>query len=559
MKLKPKTRKEAGMRTEVLKLAATFAALGLVASCGEQTAQAPQKQTSSQPEKTTQETPKTETASYQPKKENVPPAVKALLESNPYYKKLVNFKPSPAVSTKKCLSCHETETPGIVADWQHSMHAKAGVGCADCHVVPKDYPTAFKKHKLQGANWTVQAAVSSVTCAKCHPLEVAEFLNSGHSRGAAQWVNSVSKHGKLMTKLAYYYEGCKGANPTFDQDTNFMVKGIRTDMKVTRINEKNPEIANLMVANICIQCHGVYIKLDKNGQPDPTTWPNDGIAALYPDGGVSNCCACHSRHKFSAAEARQPAACTNCHLGPDHPDKEVFESSVHGHIFDTNEEAYDFSTGKQIPGKTLRAPTCFTCHMSGINGLKATHNVSERLKWNLWAPKSKERTKGYETAGWTWWKEKKAIRGNPLAGNPEGVEEARNEMKQVCVSCHSQRFTDNYFERVDAAVKVYNEYFDEAQRMLKELKAKGLIKSDVWSDPFFKLYYYLWHHEGRRFRQGAAMGSPDYAHWHGVFQVQQDIREMKDIYNYRMRMLKKLGDPKKVLETEPPMPVVTHE
>ena len=39
----------------------------------------------------------------------------------------------------------------------------------------------------------------------------------------------------------------------------------------------------------------------------------------------------------------------------------------------------------------------------------------------------------------------------------------------------------------------------------------------------------------------------------------QDIREMKDIYDYRMKMLKKLGDPKKVLENEPPMPVVTHE
>ena len=546
------------MRTSnVLKLAATFAALGFVASCGEQQASAPQKQPTPTPEKTTQEKPNVETTTYTPKKENVPPAVKALLESNPYYKKLVSFKPSPAVSSKKCLSCHETETPGIVADWQHSMHAKAGVGCADCHVVPKDYPTAFKKHKLQGANWTVQAAVSSVTCAKCHPNEVAEYLNSGHSRGAAQWVNTVSKHGILMTKLAYYYESGKGNNPTFG--SSGYTKGIRNDLSTPKMWENNPKKADLVVMNNCIQCHGTYIKLDKDGRPDPTTWPNDGIAALYPDGGVSNCCACHSRHKFSAAEARKPASCTNCHLGPDHPDKEVFESSVHGHIFDSNEEAYDFSTGKQIPGKTLRAATCFTCHMSGINGLKATHNVSVRLKWNLWAPVSKQRNGKTETAGWTWWKEKKAIRGNPVAGNADGAEAARSEMKQVCVTCHSETFANNFFERVDAAVETYNKYAAEAQKMLKELKAKGLIKSDVWSDPFFKLYYYFWHHEGRRFRHGAAMGSPDYSHWHGVFQVQQDIREMRDIYNYRMKMYKKYGDAKKVLENEPPMPVVTHE
>jgi len=55
------------------------------------------------------------------------------------------------------------------------------------------------------------------------------------------------------------------------------------------------------------------------------------------------------------------------------------------------------------------------------------------------------------------------------------------------------------------------------------------------------------------------MGSPDYAHWHGVFQVMQDIREMQDIYNYRLEMLKKYGSAKKALANEVPMPVVTHE
>jgi cytochrome c553 len=487
------------------------------------------------------------------------------LDSNPNYVKLKNFKPE-GVTDQQCLACHKAQDPGIVADWEHSKHAKAGVGCVACHVVPKDYPTAFKAHPVQGKNWTVAAAVSSVTCAKCHAKEVTEFLNSGHARGAAQWLAvNTSGHGKTMTKLSYCYESLMGNNPTLN-GVKGLDKGIRNDAPLFRANQKNPELAQLNVANICIQCHGTTIKLDKDGRPDPRTWPNDGIASLYPDGGVGNCLACHTRHKFSAAEARHPAACGNCHLGPDHPMKEVFESSVHGHIFDTNEEDYNFSTGEQIPGKTLRAPTCFTCHMSGINGLKATHNVSLRLKWNMWAPKSFLRTGGYETAGWAFWSGggkiepgKTVIRGNAKAGNPEGPEAARAEMKKVCLTCHEATFTDNYFKRVDAAVKIYNQYFDYANKMLKELKAKGLIKSEVWSDPFFKLYYYLWHHDGRRFRHGAAMGSPDYAHWHGIFQVMQDIREMKDIYDYRMKMLKKYGDPKKVLENEPPMPVVTHE
>ena len=251
------------------------------------------------------------------------------LDSNPNYKKLKNFKPQ-GVTNDQCLMCHKAQDPGIVADWQHSKHAKAGVGCVECHVVPKDYPTAFKAHPMQGSNWTVQIAVSSVTCAKCHAKEVTEYLNSGHARGAAQWLSgNGSKHGYLMTKLSYHYESLKGANPSYGVSGAKMEKGIRTDGSVFQANAKNPRTADLNVANICIQCHGTVIKLDSQGRPDATRWPNDGIAALYPDGGVGNCLSCHSRHKFSAAEARQPGACTNCHLGPDHPMKEVFESSVH--------------------------------------------------------------------------------------------------------------------------------------------------------------------------------------------------------------------------------------
>jgi hydroxylamine dehydrogenase len=32
-------------------------------------------------------------------------------------------------------------------------------------------------------------------------------------------------------------------------------------------------------------------------------------------------------------------------------------------------------------------------------------------------------------------------------------------------------------------------------------------------------WWHLWHHEGRRARHGAAMMSPDYSHWHGLYEV----------------------------------------
>ena len=50
-----------------------------------------------------------------------------------------------------------------------------------------------------------------------------------------------------------------------------------------------------------------------------------------------------------------------------------------------------------------------------------------------------------------------------------------------------------------------------------------------------ELMYYLWHHVGRRARQGAAMNAPDYAHWHGFFQVFQVYQDMENIYNKRLK------------------------
>ncbi|MBW2571829.1 MAG: hypothetical protein JRE61_05560 [Deltaproteobacteria bacterium] len=60
--------------------------------------------------------------------------------------------------------------------------------------------------------------------------------------------------------------------------------------------------------------------------------------------------------------------------------------------------------------------------------------------------------------------------------------------------------------------------------MKAELKEKGLLGKDPWQDGFQELMYYLWHHVGRRARQGAAMNAPDYAHWHGFFVFSRSFR-----------------------------------
>ena len=400
-----------------------------------------------------------------------------------------------------CIKCHTEKTPGIVNDWKDSRHAHVGVSCMDCHSVPADSPMAIKKVHPKDSNNHVSAMVSSKTCAKCHEQEVREFNESGHARGGVQMYAK-----KPMLELMYHYEGAD--HPDF---------------------QRAPESTG------CAQCHGSKIEMTSEGKPTKETWPTFGIGTAYPDGAIGSCVACHSRHKFDIAEARKPEACASCHLGPDHPNIEIFNNSMHGHIYRTEGDKYKFDSAPDAwEVADYRTPTCAVCHMAGIGELQTTHNVSRRLKWNLWAPHSNLRDKGLETAAKDWADGLKLTVGNALAGHPDGSEAARKEMAMVCKSCHSSSFANNFFEMGDKHVMLYNFYNDEAMKMLNELKEKNLLKKDEWSDEFQIAYYYSWHHEGRRMRMGALMGAPDYAHWHGVFDVQQQIRKMREIYKKRI-------------------------
>jgi len=64
---------------------------------------------------------------------------------------------------------------------------------------------------------------------------------------------------------------------------------------------------------------------------------------------------------------------------------------------------------------------------------------------------------------------------------------------------------------------------------------KKLLRKNPWDDEFQITFYFLWHHEGRRARHGAMMGAPDYAHWHGFFELQLDMYKLERIYKHRIK------------------------
>jgi len=108
-------------------------------------------------------------------------------------------------------------------------------------------------------------------------------------------------------------------------------------------------------------------------------------------------------------------------------------------------------------------------------------------------------------------------------------------MQMVCENCHSIGHTDGFFAQGDKAVKRYNTaYYEPATQMLDDLREKGLLKENPWTDEFQVKYYFLWHHEGRRARMGAMHGAPDYAHWHGFFELMLDLYELEQMYQQRI-------------------------
>jgi hypothetical protein len=256
----------------------------------------------------------------------------------------------------------------------------------------------------------------------------------------------------------------------------------------------------------CYHCHGSVVKVE-DGELSEDTWPNVGVGRLNPDGSKGSCSSCHTRHRFSVSEARKPEACGQCHLGPDHPQIEIYEESKHGAIYhaDGDNWNWDAAPGTWTPGVDYRAPTCSVCHMSGVGDVATTHDVTERLAWETQAPLTIRPSQFKPFPAKTDWKKE------------------REKMEKVCLSCHSEDWTEGHFARFDAAVANYDSvYYKPMKNLVGQLYEKKLLNKEKPLDEKIEIdMYELWHHEGRRARFGAAMMAPDYAWWHGFYELKK--------------------------------------
>ena len=362
-------------------------------------------------------------------------------------------------SGNTCVSCHQRETPGIVEQYSRSSMAAANVTCQNCHQVAAGYPGSQPHH---GAH--ILTVPTTAKCASCHQEQAKQFNQSRH--GLPAYIAMWGAEGLSETHLALYESIPEGSiNPDRMRNALFEIEG--------------PAITKFA----CAGCHN--------------------IGAPAADGSVGQCQDCHLRHEFSLEQARKPETCNHCHIGPDHPQYEIYIESYHGIAYLTGGDDWNWDAEPgTLTARDFPAPTCATCHISGFGGAPTTHDVGDRLTWYLFAPQSQRRP--------DW-------------------QANMTRMQSVCGECHSDAFVQTFYSDADALVEEINRRVQLSDDTIAPAREAGLLTDAPFDQPIDFVHFDLWHHWGRTAKFGAWMGGPDYVQWHGAYEILREQAELEAI------------------------------
>ena len=211
----------------------------------------------------------------------------------------------------------------------------------------------------------------------------------------------------------------------------------------------------------CVQCHSVATKCDS----------------------------CHTRHRFSAAEARRPEACITCHSGPPHPDDTTYFASAHGRIYLEEGAGWDWS--KPLRKGNYKAPTCAYCHME-----RGRHQVADKAIWKFGI---------------------KEVNPNTSANRV-----LRERWVKVCSDCHQREEATAWLHELDLERKDAWGKLDDVERTLKALRGDDLLHPGPGERPSYPAStwdrYFPWARIG--FYEGQASA------FYNVSGIERDYFEM---------------------------------
>jgi hypothetical protein len=198
---------------------------------------------------------------------------------------------------------------------------------------------------------------------------------------------------------------------------------------------------------------------------------------------------------------------------------EIYTESKHGALFAAQNTSLNLDADpKHLTAKDMPVPTCATCHMSGLEGMKVTHDTTERLSWFLFSAISKQR--------------------------PDAVRR-QNEMQEVCKKCHSAPSVVQFYTAAEVVVKATNEKVNHVTEVVAQLRKLGILTPEPFDEPIEFMEFDYWHYYGRTAKHGAFMGGPDFVQWHGNYELLKLGREIE-------ALAKELEDRAGTADKEPP-------
>lgn len=350
---------------------------------------------------------------------------------------------APATA-EECLPCHERETPAAVAQWRGSAHAE-GVGCADCH------GTNHEAMKSGGVR------VATAVCGRCHEQAFQQHVNSRHGMGLhSGWGCTRALERRDPGECRF----CHEEGSTRPLSTVHCARFLAQSSEMGAIG--------------CNRCHQVE----------------------------SSCAACHGSHTTDRQIVQRPEVCATCHMGPDHPQWEMWQTSRHGVMFAAKGEA--------------SGPSCQSCHMPA-----GSHDVSAGITM----------TSGMDLLP------------------AEKRSQERAAMLNVCVKCHTKGSSERELARGDAIREQGTALVARAAETIRGLNDRNLLQPAPAQRPphplsgrqlvldsqmlyenlsraerlFFKMKKY----DLAKMVKGAYHQNPAYTHWYGNAELKLTLAEIE--------------------------------
>ncbi len=452
-----------------------------------------------------------------------PIAIQKYWNPKDFYESPASVPPIVA-SGDDCKGCHKVLTPGAYHAWQQSAHARLN----SIRTLDEKNSRFYKKAKLEQieSNLVRQGllnegeALKEVGCIDCHGKVGAESIDH---------VKELVMPDRAVCGTCHVQEFAE-AESEKDQEwpQKQWDKGHPSHAVDWKANVENLVWAAMPqreIAQGCDMCHYQQNKCD----------------------------GCHTRHTFSAAEARQPEACATCHNGADHNEFENFLMSKHGTVYQTQGQRWDFEAPlKDALGKGgYTAPTCQYCHFE-FEG-EFSHNLVRKVRWAF----------------------------NPTPEIAKNLshpwfEERRQAWNATCANCHSPTFAASYLDAADKGTIQGLEVEQEAKKVVKALYDERLLPGQKTNRPeppkpetdspggFFQLFWArgnnptrveriyadMWEHDLIKLYKGLFHVNPGgFTYTEGWSELMRDYAEIMD-ENTRLRENVPAA-PQKTSATEP--------